>query len=67
VSLPPGQVVHVDVVDTWNMTVDRLPGTFEETFTVPLPARQYMALRLIHDPPALHRSQARGGTLQRGL
>ena len=46
VSLPPGQRVHVDVLDTWNMTVDRLPGEFEGTFTVPLPARQYMALRL---------------------
>ena len=46
VTLPPGQRVHVDVLDTWQMTVERLPGTFEGTFTVPLPARQYMALRL---------------------
>jgi hypothetical protein len=50
VTLPPGQRVHVDVLDTWQMTVERLPGTFEGTFTVPLPARQYMALRLTAVP-----------------
>jgi hypothetical protein len=50
VSLPPGQRVHVDVLDTWNTTVERLPGTFGGTFTVPLPARQYMALRMTRVP-----------------
>ncbi len=46
ISLPDGQRVHVDVIDTWNMTVDRLHGVFAGSFTVPLPARPYMALRL---------------------
>ena len=50
VTLPPGQRVHVDVLDTWNTTVERLPGTFGGTFTVPLPARQYMALRMTRVP-----------------
>jgi hypothetical protein len=28
------------------MTIERLPGTFEGSFRVPLPGREYMALRL---------------------
>ena len=46
ISLPPGERVHVDVIDTWNMTVDRLDGVFADSFTVPLPARPYLAIRL---------------------
>ena len=46
VSLAPGRPMHVDVIDTWNMTIDRLEGTFEGTFTLPLPGRQFIALRL---------------------
>ncbi|MCX7522694.1 DUF5605 domain-containing protein [Microbacterium sp. STN6] len=38
---------RVDVIDTWNMTIETLPGTFEGSFRVPLPARQYMAVRLV--------------------
>jgi hypothetical protein len=41
----------VDVLDTWNMTVDRLPGTRRGSFRVALPARQYLAIRLIAVPP----------------
>lgn len=47
VSATPGKRFHVDVIDTWEMTIERLEGTFEGTFTVRLPARQYMALRLV--------------------
>ncbi|KQQ04222.1 alpha-L-rhamnosidase [Rathayibacter sp. Leaf185] len=36
----------VDVVDTWGMTVSRVPGTFSGSFRVELPARQFMAIRL---------------------
>jgi hypothetical protein len=46
VSLPPGRPMHVDVIDTWDMTIERLEGTFEGTFTVSLPGRQYIALRM---------------------
>ncbi|MDR1188962.1 MAG: DUF5605 domain-containing protein [Bifidobacteriaceae bacterium] len=45
-TLVPGLRAHVDVIDTWNMTVETLPGVHEGTLTVELPARQYMALRL---------------------
>jgi len=43
---PPGTRWEVDVIDTWNMTVDTLPGVFEGGFTVGLPGREYMAMRL---------------------
>jgi hypothetical protein len=36
----------VDVIDTWQMTVERLPGTFTGRFTIPLPGRPYIAVRL---------------------
>jgi hypothetical protein len=35
----------VDVIDTWNMTIERLPGVCRGRFTVDLPARPYIALR----------------------
>jgi hypothetical protein len=44
----PGTRWEVDVIDTWNMTVDTLPGTFDGRFTVKLPGREYMAVRLRH-------------------
>ncbi|RKR75289.1 DUF5605 domain-containing protein [Frondihabitans australicus] len=37
---------RVEVIDTWNMTVDELPGTASGRFVVDLPARAYMAVRL---------------------
>lgn len=46
VRVEPGTTWEVDVVDTWEMTVQALPGRFEADFTVALPGREYMALRL---------------------
>lgn len=43
---PPGVQYVVDVIDTWEMSVERLPGTYEGAFRVELPGRQWMALRL---------------------
>ncbi|MFF2486438.1 DUF5605 domain-containing protein [Microbacterium sp. NPDC058062] len=37
----------IDVIDTWNMTVERLEGTHRTTVRVPLPGRQFMAVRAI--------------------
>jgi hypothetical protein len=44
-TLVEGTRFAVDVIDTWNMTVERLDGEFSGTFTVPLPGRQYVAVR----------------------
>jgi hypothetical protein len=46
IMLPPGQACTVDVIDTWNMTVERLDGPRSGIFRIELPARQYMAVRL---------------------
>lgn len=46
VLLPPGRW-HVDVLDTWECTTDRLPGTYETFVLVPLPAKPYQAVRLV--------------------
>jgi hypothetical protein len=44
--LPPDQEFTVDVIDTWAMTTERLPGTVRGLCTVPLPGRQWLALRI---------------------
>lgn len=41
-----GKRYQVDVIDTWNMTVETLPQTFEGAFRIDLPSRQYMMLRV---------------------
>jgi hypothetical protein len=46
VLLPPGQW-QVDVLDTWECTVDRLPGVHETFVLVPLPAKPYQGIRLV--------------------
>jgi hypothetical protein len=46
-SLPDEQEWRVDIIDTWGMTIERLEGLYRGTFTIPLPGRPYMAVRLI--------------------
>lgn len=36
----------VSAVDTWGMTEEELPRTFEGKFRIGLPSKQYMLLRL---------------------
>jgi hypothetical protein len=43
-DLPDGEFT-VDVIDTWEMTVRRLPGTFRGRSRIELPQRQYIAVR----------------------
>jgi hypothetical protein len=45
VVLPEGDF-EVDVIDTWNMTVEPVPGVHRGALRVELPARQFMAVRL---------------------
>ncbi|MDG0809863.1 DUF5605 domain-containing protein [Cohnella rhizosphaerae] len=45
-SRKPGTKYNVDVIDTWNMTVERLEGTYEGAFRIELPGRQFMAVRM---------------------
>ena len=45
-GLPEGVRYEADVIDTWEMTVETLPGTFENVREVPLPGKPYVALRI---------------------
>lgn len=40
---------QVEIIDTWNMTIEDA-GTHRGWFKIPLPARQYIALRIIRKP-----------------
>ena len=46
VLLPPGRW-HVEVLDTWECTVNRLPGLHQTFVLVPLPAKPFQAVRLV--------------------
>jgi len=37
---------EIDIIDTWNMTVETLPGTYSGRFRIELPGRQFIAVRL---------------------
>ena len=41
----PDVAYAVDVIDTWNMTIERLPDPVRGRFTIELPGRPFMALR----------------------
>ncbi len=44
---PEDAEFEAEVIDTWNMTIEKLPGTFKGPyFKIPLPGTQYMAIRL---------------------
>lgn len=45
-TMTPGIGYKVDVIDTWNMTVEEQDGVYEGNFRIELPGRQYMAIRL---------------------
>lgn len=46
VTVPPGRSARIDVIDTWNMTIDQVPGTHIGAVLVELPARPYIAIRV---------------------
>jgi hypothetical protein len=43
--MPGGADYEAEVLDTWNGTVEKLPGTYRGRFRIELPARAYMAVR----------------------
>jgi hypothetical protein len=46
VRVPAGMRAHIDVIDTWNMTITTLPGEHVGDVRVDLPGRPYVAVRL---------------------
>lgn len=47
VRLPETGSFHIDVIDTWDMTITPVEGVFEKSARVTLPGKQYMAIRII--------------------
>ena len=45
-GLPRGVAYQADVIDTWGMTAQTLPGTYRDAREIPLPGKPYLALRL---------------------
>jgi hypothetical protein len=46
VIVPDGMRAEIDVIDTWNMTINTLAGEHSGAVTVDLPARPYVAVRV---------------------
>lgn len=44
--MTPGTKYKVEIIDTWNMTIEALEETFEGAFQVKLPVKKYMAIRM---------------------
>jgi hypothetical protein len=45
-SLPGGKKYKMEAIDAWDMSVTPIDGTFEGDCRVPLPGKQYIALRI---------------------
>ncbi len=45
-SMPTSHRYEVDVIDTWEMSITRVQGSFTDKFTIDLPGKPYMAVRL---------------------
>jgi hypothetical protein len=67
IAIPAGMRAHVDVIDTWNMTIETLPGIHEATITVPLPARPFMAVRLRATPTSILGRSRQGESIKEDL
>lgn len=46
VTVPEGTRAEIDVIDTWNMTIDTLSGEHSGVVRVDLPARPFIAIRV---------------------
>lgn len=46
IELPAGNSYSIEVIDTWEMTITPLEGTFSGKVRVPLPGKPYIALRI---------------------
>lgn len=44
--LPKGHEYEIELLDTWDMTVKKIPGTFKGEICIELPEKQYMAVRM---------------------
>lgn len=45
-TLPEGKKYRIELIDTWNMTVEELPEVYEGKIRIKMGAQQYMAVRM---------------------
>lgn len=45
-KLAKGCAYTIELIDTWNMTINKLPGIYAGDIRIDLPERQYMAVRM---------------------
>lgn len=45
-TLPKGKKYKIELIDTWNMTIEELTGIYEESIRIKMGAKQYMAVRM---------------------
>jgi len=45
-DLPSERSYKVEIIDAWNMTIDTLDKTYEGKFTINLPGKKYIAVRI---------------------
>lgn len=46
IDLPVENSYQVEIIDTWNMSIRLIRGTFQGKFEIDLPGKPYMALRV---------------------
>jgi hypothetical protein len=46
ITIPNDKSFIIDLLDTWDMTITRIPGTYSGTCRVHLPGKPYLALRI---------------------
>jgi hypothetical protein len=47
IDLPKGSLFNVEIIDTWNMTITPLLKKFSGHCLIELPAKPYMAVRIV--------------------
>ena len=45
-ELPEGCSYEIELIDTWDMTVEKLPRPYAGSVRIELPQKQYMAVRM---------------------
>ena len=50
VNLPAGGSYRIDIIDTWNMTIECFAEAATGTVTIEIPRKKYLALRMVRQP-----------------
>lgn len=45
-ELAEGCTYEIELIDTWDMTIHKLPGTYSGSIRIDMPEKQYMAIRM---------------------